>query len=151
MRWRRNASASVSDSPTVPTGVVLYRVIATQGVNSSPASNIDVACTKSFTDDPILIASPFTLVKAKHLVEIRQAVNALRELAGASAIYAGNDLNETYIRTLFIDDFDFTTLMTNLNAARAAAGLPSTSFLITPAAGAFIRNTQMSNLRAGIK
>lgn len=142
---------SVMDTPSVPAGVVLYRVRTTQGsVQSDPSGN-DVAYAAAFTDDPILTAAPYTAIKAIHLVELRRAVNALRELGGSGAIYAGSDLDEAYLRTLLVDDAHFTTLLTNLNAARAAVGLSSISFQIIPTAGALVDDTQMSDLRNGVK
>ena len=132
-------------------GVVLYRVIARAGTSRSSASNVDVAYTGTFTDDPILTVSPFTTIKAVHLVEVRQAVNALYALNGFAAVYTGTDLDAAHVRTLYIDDSHFTTLMTNLNGARAAAGIGATGFQVTPVPGGLVDDTQMANLRAGVK
>jgi hypothetical protein len=140
-----------SDAPSVPAGVVLYRVRARQGTAVSDPSNHDVAYARAFTDDPILTAAPYTKCKAIHLIELRRAVNALRELAGVGPVYSGNDLDETYVRTLAVDDVDLTTLKTSMNAARAALDLPPIGFQSTPANGLSIDDTQLSDLRAGVK
>lgn len=145
------STTSVIDTPVVPTGVVLYRVRATLGSSESGPSNNDVACTAAFTDDPIATVAPFTFVKAVHLIEMRQAVNALHELSSMGSVYFGPDLDPASMRTQFIDDAHFTTLMTNLNAARNAAGLPAVGFLSQPVAGGFIDDTHVTNLRAGVK
>ncbi|HKS24376.1 MAG TPA: S8 family serine peptidase [Thermoanaerobaculia bacterium] len=143
------SSSPAYDSPTVPTGVVLYRVVAKAGGASSNPSNVDVAYTKNFTDDPIVAA--MTIVKAKHLVEVRQEVNALLDLGGSAPVYAGSDLDEASIKTLVVTPSHFTTAMTNLNTARAAVGLSSVAFQVTPVTGAAIAGTPMANLRSGVK
>ncbi len=58
---------------------------------------------------------------------------------------------ETYIRTLLVAYADFTTLISNMNSARAAVGLPAIGFQVTPTQGANIFGTQISSLRAGVK
>lgn len=147
------SQTSTTDAPLVPSGVVLYRVRAMRnGARSDPSTN-DVAYTRTFSDDPILTTAPYTPVKAIHLVEVRQAVNGLRELRGSAPIYAGTDLDAALIRTQFIDDVHFTSLMSNLNAARTAAGvgLATIGFQVVPVAGAVVDDTQMANLRSGFK
>ena len=145
------AGTQTTDAPSVPGGVVLYRVRARQGAAVSDPSNHDVAYASTFTDDPILTAAPHTKCKAIHVIELRRAVNALRELAGSGPVYSGNDLDEPYVRTLAVDDAHFTTLKTNMNAARAALDLPPIGFQSTPASGLPIDDTQLSDLRAGVK
>jgi hypothetical protein len=41
--------------------------------------------------------------------------------------------------------------MANLNSARTGVGLPIVGFQITPVAGGLIDDTQMSDLRSGVK
>lgn len=146
-----SSTTTVNDTPTVPTGVVLYRVRALQGTFESDPSTVDVAFTGTFTDDPILTAEPFTPVKAVHLIEVRNACNALRELNGDGAMYAGGDLDPAVLRTQFIDDAHFTSLMFNLNVARGAFGMLSVGFINPPAPGGLVDDTQMANLRAAVK
>lgn len=62
----------------------LYRVFARNSSGGiSPASNIDHATTILFTDDPLVPGS--TVIKAIHLTQLRQAVNAVRMAAGFGA------------------------------------------------------------------
>lgn len=145
-----SATTTVTD-PGVPAGVVLYRVRATQsGVQSDP-SKADVAFTGTFSDDPILTASPYTKVMAIHIIEVRQAVNALRELGGSGAAYAGDALDVTAVKALKVDDSHFTELMATLSAARVALGMDPLSFTIAPVAGGLIDDSQMKELRNGVK
>ena len=50
----------------------------------SPYSAPDVATTFVFTDEPIVVGT--TKVKAVHFTELRQAINALRTVAGLGAM-----------------------------------------------------------------
>ncbi|HEV7921302.1 MAG TPA: S8 family serine peptidase [Thermoanaerobaculia bacterium] len=144
-------ATSLNDTPTVPTGVVLYRVRGVRyGIRSDP-SNHDVAYTKTFTDDPPLTGAPRTIIKARHIVELRSAVNGLRELSGQANIFTGSALDENTVRTQVIDDADFTVLMSTLNTARNAAGLAGISFQTTPTQGAPPASSQLTDLRAGVK
>jgi hypothetical protein len=145
------SQTSVTDTPTVPAGVVLYRVRATQGSATSDPSNNDVAYTATFTDDPILTSAPYTVVKAVHVIEIRQAVNALRELANEAAIYSSNDLDVNLLRGQVIQAQHFTSLMTELNAARGPFNLGTAGFQYTFTAGSVIHNTHMRDLRLAVK
>jgi hypothetical protein len=140
----------IEDVPLAPSGVALYRVRSTSGASVSFPSSTDVAYVKTFS--AVLDAS-VTFVDAVHLVELRAAVNALRELAGTAPLYAGNDLDATYVRTQFVSATDFTTLMTNLNAARTApaVGLTSVGFRFAPQSLQWIDDTQMIDLRSAVE
>jgi hypothetical protein len=68
----------------------LYRVCGVDagGAQLTVYSNVDLATTVIFTDDPLIAHSPSqpgTTIKAEHLVQLRQAVNAVRVLAGFGA------------------------------------------------------------------
>jgi hypothetical protein len=61
----------------------LYQVREVDGSNNvGPPSNLDLATTILFTDDPVVARS--TVIKAVHLTELRTAVNAVRAAAGLS-------------------------------------------------------------------
>ncbi|HYK03005.1 MAG TPA: M57 family metalloprotease [Thermoanaerobaculia bacterium] len=82
--------ASPSGTSYVDTGraagtTYVYRVRATGGIGSVPSaySNRDHATTIIFVDDPIV--PRVTQIKATHLVQLRQAVNAVRAAAGLAA------------------------------------------------------------------
>lgn len=68
----------------LPNTTYLYQVKAVDASgNVGPPSNIDLATTIVFTDDPLVARS--TVVEAVHLTELRTAVNAVRAAAGLSA------------------------------------------------------------------
>jgi subtilisin family serine protease len=140
-----------SDTPVSASGVVLYRVVARAGTSRSAPSNHDVAYVGTFTDDPVLATAPHTMVKAANIIQLRRAVNGLREVIGLSPVYSGADLDEAMLRGQIVDDAHFTTLLNNLNAARTMAGLPSIAFHDPPAQGQLIRRTQIEDLRNGVK
>ncbi len=83
------ASNSFIDSSVTQGSAYLYRVRAADPAgNLSPPSNIDLATAMAFTDDPLVRATPATTgttIKAVHLAQLRQAVNAVRIAADLSA------------------------------------------------------------------
>jgi hypothetical protein len=70
------------NSSTITT--YLYKVRASDGSNWSPFSNLDLATAIIWTDDQIQPQS--TVVRAQHLLEMRDAVNAVRLAAEKSTI-----------------------------------------------------------------
>jgi hypothetical protein len=71
-----------TNSSTVTT--YLYKVWASDGTNWSSFSNSDFATAIIWTDDPI--QQGVTTVKAQHLLELRDAVNAVRMAAEKTAV-----------------------------------------------------------------
>ena len=124
-------------------GVVLYRVRATLGTIESGARSNDVAFTGTFSGDAI--------VKAAHLVEVRNAVNGLAQLAGVTPPYSAAALDTATLQTQLIAASDFTTLLSHLNAMRADpdVALPAVGFNPAVADGALIDDAHMATLRGG--
>jgi hypothetical protein len=80
---------SYTDS-TASNKAYLYRVcgVDASGNRLTDYSNVELATTVIFTDDPLVASSPSqvgTTIKAEHLVQLRLAVNAVRALAGLGA------------------------------------------------------------------
>jgi PKD repeat protein len=144
------ATSIAFDTPTTASGVVVYRVIARAGTTMSAPSNHDVAYVGTFSNDP-LTTSPPTPVKAEHITEMRRAVNALRDLAGQVPVYSPTDVDPDVLRGQPVDDAPFVTLMTNLNTARSFVALPPVGFRTTAAAPGPVSNTQLEDLRLGLK
>ena len=67
----------------------LYKVKAVNAAGSSPDSNVDLATTTIFTDDPLVAGT--SVVKGDHLSQMRTAVNAVRALAGLGAVTFSDD------------------------------------------------------------
>jgi hypothetical protein len=77
-------TTTFTDTTVAANTAYLYRVCAVDAAgNRSLYTNLDLATTVIFADDPLLVAA--TTVKAQHLTELRQAVNAVRALAGLPA------------------------------------------------------------------
>src|ERR1044072_8733873 len=124
-----SVSTNVTGTSYTDTGVssvtaYLYRVRAVDAAgNVSTYSNIDLATAITFTDDTITRQS--TLVKAAHITELRQAVDAVRALANSGAANWGGAItpNSTLVQASHIQD-----LRTNLDAARNTLGLPQCKY-----------------------
>jgi hypothetical protein len=72
------------DTTVTSVNAYLYRVRTADAVgNLSTPSGIDVATAITFTDNPLTVGT--TPVKAVHMTELRQAVNAVRAAANLSA------------------------------------------------------------------
>ena len=153
--WNKIYSGSTPSFPdtSVSAGhTYLYKVLCVDGLgNASPYSNSELATTINYTDPTITSFS--TLVKAKHIVEVRTAVNAICTFAGpalcASAPYSGNALDENYMKTQLIPAADFTSVKNNIVNLRSAIGASPAVFRETPASHGLIKRIHMEDLRNG--
>lgn len=117
-------SATSYTDTNVTTGTAyLYRVRAVDAQGFlSELSNVDVSTAMTFTDDPVLAA--VTPVKAIHILELRQAVDAVRGSAGlAAASWTDTSLAGIVIKAIHIQE-----LRTALNAALTVVGKPVPSY-----------------------
>lgn len=120
-------TTTFTDTSVSSVTAYLYQVRAVDAVgNLSPPSNIDLATAISFTDDTLVIQS--TTIKAAHINELRQAVDAVRATANGSAVNWGGSViaDVTNIQATHILD-----LRANLDEARSALGLPQCSYTET--------------------
>lgn len=118
------ATTTFTDTSVTSITAYLYRVRAVDGGGGvSPYSNLDVATAISFTDDTIYTGS--TLVKAAHINELRQAVDAVRATANLSAVNWGGAVTAG-VTTVQADHIQ--TLRTNLNQARSTLSLSACSY-----------------------
>jgi hypothetical protein len=118
--WNPVASptgTSYTDSGLSAGFTYLYRVFARNSSGGvSTASNIDHATTILFTDDPLVPRS--TVVKAIHLTQLRQAVNAVRVAAGLGATtYTDPNPTRVQVKQVHINE-----LRNALTPALAALG-----------------------------
>ena len=117
----RSGTNQFADFGLAPATTYLYEVRAVSASGTMSAfSNIDLATTVIFTDDPLTVAS--TAVKAVHLNELRQAVKAMRLTAGLSEVtFTGSiDATVTTIQAVHINQ-----LRSALSEARTAFALAS--------------------------
>lgn len=139
---------SCSDTGVESWRAYLYRVRAIDASNNTPSdySNIDLATTFSFTDDPLVARS--TQAKAQHINELRQAVDAVRALKGL----ATNQWSEAVAIGTWIKAQHITELRAKLNEVRSALGLKGTSYEDPDlAAQITIKAVHITQLRDGVK
>ena len=144
-----HTTSATGFTDTVPAGTAhVYKVRAVDPAGTSPYSSPDAAATFFFTDDPLIPLA--TGVKALHVNELRQAVNALRAAAGLPpAIFTGpavtiaTSVKASHLRELRIA----------LSQARTPLGLGSVTFTdATVTEGATqVRAVHLTELRNGVK
>jgi len=139
-------STSYLDTTVNPNNVYRYSVRANNGTTFGPDSDPDSVLTTAFTDDPVVAGS--TVVKAVHLIELRNAVNLMRSAAGlASATYTDPSPAGFSIKSIHL-----TELRNRLNEARVALGVAAQGFSDSPlAAGTTIKSAHIQELREAIK
>lgn len=158
-RKSNNGQYVVISSPTInnftDNGVsgsttYLYRVRAFDAAgNASVYSNIDLATTILFTDDPLVAGAAGTFVKAAHLTELRQAVNAVRAAAGlAAAAWTDATLIGIFIKAVHIQE-----LRDHLAPALAALGLTAPSYTdpILTAGSTVVKKAHLEELRQAVE
>lgn len=137
---------SYADTSVVAARSYLYRVRAIIGTSTSAPSNIDLATTVLFTDDPLVAG--VTVVKAIHLTEMRTAVNAMRTTLSGLPAATWTDASSpgTIARAVHI-----TELRTALNQARAAVSLPTLIFTDTLTPATLIKAIHTQEVRNGVR
>jgi len=139
-------STSFTDSSVTSVTAYLYRVRAADANgNVSPYSNLDLATAISFTDDTIQPGN--THVKAAHINELRQAVDAVRATASLGAVDWGGSVTPN-VST--VQAADIQSLRTNLDQARSALGLSACSYT-NAAAGVLIQKAHLDELRQCVR
>lgn len=144
-----NVTGSSFSDTTVSSGITyLYRVRAASGCNTafSDYSNTDMATTIIFTDDPLMAG--ITIVKAQHILQLRQAVNSVRATANqglfnwAEVTQPGVTIKASHIQEL----------RNALNPARNALGFPSQQFTDNPLVpGVLIKKAHVEEIRQDVK
>jgi hypothetical protein len=146
---RTTTSATAFSDTSVSAGTTyFYLVRAVGGAGEISAfSPLDAATTLFFTDDPL--ASGVTPIRAAHMVELRDAVNAFRRTAGLASLVPDG----TVAAGLVVSAQHVAALRTALNEARTAAGLSSLSLTdptLTPGS-TVIRAAHVQELRTAVK
>jgi hypothetical protein len=143
------AIASFSDTTVTAANAYVHKVRAIDSsARPSPFSTPDAATTVVFTDDPVV--GGVTPVKAVHLTQIRQAINALRTTAGLTAAAFTDPVLNSSIR---VKAAHVQELRTALTAARTALGLSTINYTDpTLVAGTTkVRALHIQELRSGVK
>jgi hypothetical protein len=156
--WRASAGSPYSLQTTTPStafsqtvaagATYVYKVRAlNSAAGMSGFSTPDAATTLSFTDDPIVPGT--TPIRAVHITQLREAVNAMRAAAGLTAAsFSDGTLTSVPARTIHIEE-----LRAALIEARGTLGLPAVSFTdpVLTAGSTVIKATHVEQLRAAVK
>lgn len=142
-----NGTTYVDNSVTAGT-TYLYKVRSVDASSQrSGYTTPDPATTILFTDDPLV--SNTTRIRAVHLTELRQAVNAMRAAAGLSAA-SFTDPSPAGVR---VKKVHVEELRTALNAARTTLGLAAAPFtdptLVSNTTR--VKAAHVQELRTGVK
>lgn len=126
----------------------VYQVKAVNAAGAAGApSNVDLATTIVFTDDPVV--ARLSTIKAVHITQLRTAVNAVRATAGLPPATVTNpSLAGVAPKLIHILE-----LRTALNAAKAALGVAETAFTgtnLTPGVTT-VKANHIQELRASVK
>jgi len=120
----------------ITVGLPSYRVSLPQGFRYTRTT---------FTDDALI--PPTTIIRAAHVVELRQAINILRSDAGlAPTLFTDPILSGLPMRRAH-----FLELRVALNEARIARGLPPLTFANPLTAGTPVRAADVSELRDALR
>ena len=140
------ATTSYSDNTVTAVNAYLYRVRSADAVgNLSAPGNVDVATAITFTDNPLAVNT--TLIKAQHVTELRQAVNAVRATANlTAATWTDATLTNVTVKAVHI-----TELRTNLDQALSALGLSPTPYTDTSLAGVAIKKVHVDEVRQRVQ
>jgi chitodextrinase len=140
------SGTSFTDSGFTSVAAYLYRVRAVgSNGNSSPPSNIDLATAITFTDPQLTAGSTF--VRAQHLLELRQAVDAVRAAANLSAVgWTDGNLVGAEIMAVHL-----TELRTNLDQALTVIGIAPAPYSDPTPSGVLIRKDHIDEIRQRVK
>jgi hypothetical protein len=137
------AATNISDNVSAG-NTYIYKVRAVDGTGGkSMYSNPDAATTILFTDNPLIAQS--TLIRATHMTELRQAVNAMRAAAGLTPATFSDPSVLTLIRSTHTQE-----LRTALSPARSSLGLSTVTFT-DPTILNRVRAVHLQELRDAVK
>jgi len=152
---------SFADAPVVPGGMVVYRVRALAGsaylppqsLSASNPSNNDIANLNTGTYEVIETPPSYTSIKAQHIIELRQAVNALCDAAGVTPEYAPADLQVSSLQSNIVQAVHFTSLMAKINNIRTnpLIAMAAASFVSAPAIGNVVYRADLHDLRDALR
>jgi len=139
-------TTSFTDNTVTSVNAYLYRVRTADAIgNLSPPGSIDVATAITFTDNPLTAGT--TLIKAQHVSELRQAVNAVRAAANlAAATWTDSSLASLQIKAVHVQE-----LRTNLDQALTALGLATSSYTDTSLSGVVIKKLHIDEVRQRVE
>ena len=140
-----------SDTTVANLTAYLYRVrSADAGGNVSAGSNIDLATAITFEDDPFPAPPTQTVVRAQHVLQLRQAINAVRHLTPNLGDYPWTQSSLTPGATL-IKAVDVEELRTALDDALLQLNLPAGGYTDPDLDGLPFQKYHITQLRDRVK
>jgi chitodextrinase len=149
-------TASYTDTSVSANTAYLYRVRAVDSSNNlTTYSNVDLATTITFTDDPLVGTAnnpnpaTATTIRATHFEQLRTAINAVRTLANETAFNWTTTNNPAPQSGGGIYKSHLNDLRANLKDAFAALGLSTPQFTAPDpmTSGQFVRAIHLQELR----
>ena len=119
----------------------VYRVRAVAGSSFSPYSNMDLATTIIYTNDPLAAG---IVVAGWHFEQLRTAVNAIRSTAGLSAAVWSSP---SPLPSKVIKRADLVELRDRLHEARTALGLSSGAYALDPSITALVTTIKRQHVQ----
>jgi hypothetical protein len=118
-----SASNNYIDGSTQISAAYVYRVRGRNSGGGGPYSNLDLATTVSFTDDPLIAGLS---IKAAQITQLRSAIDAVRAAAGLSAfVWTDSSLMPQVTRIKAVHILD---LRSALEEARSTLDLMTLSY-----------------------
>ena len=135
---------SFTDNGVVAGTTYLYQVRAVDAAGACPSaySAVDLATTIIFVEDPL--QSRLTIIKAQHVSEVRQAVDAVRATANIGAAIWTNPLNQ-------VSAIHFSELRDRLNEALPLLGFSTIPADPAIALGSIVYATHLQAVRDKVK
>ena len=134
------AGNSFSDLTASAATSYFYRVRAVNGSGTSPDSNADLATTVIFTNDPLAAG---IAIEAAHLAQLRNAVNAVRALAGLGAAA----VTDAASAGVLVRAVHLTELRTALDDARTILALSTGGYSDGGLTGIAVKALHVTELR----
>jgi len=140
-----------SDTTVANLSAYLYRIRSADAVgNVSPESNIDPATAITFEDDPFPSPPAQTLVRAQHVLQLRQAINAVRHLTPSLPDYDW-DQDSLTVNVSLIKAKDVEELRTALDEALLILGMPTGGYTDSSLIGKPFQKQYIKELRDRVK
>jgi hypothetical protein len=137
-------TTTFNDFSVVAVKAYLYRVLAVDAAgNLSPASNIDLATAVNFEDDPLVTGME---VKARHYLQLRDAIVAVRTAANLGAVILPNPEPGSVIGAIHIEALRYA-----LDQALSALGRPTGGYTDSSLTGRVIQKIHIQELRDRVK
>lgn len=138
------------DTTVTSVNAYLYRVRAADASgNLSPPSNIDVATAITFEDDPFPAPPTLTPVRASHVTQLRQAINAVRHTVPGMQDYGwAQPIN---VGSSPIKANDIEEMRTALDQALIQLNLPNGGYTDSSLSNLLFQKLYITELRNRVK